>query len=58
MNNTKLTKAAKKSRAEYFKQYRKLHPERVAAWSATYWNRRAQREAAAAAEKGQGEVEA
>ena len=47
MNNTKLTKAAKKSRAEYFKRYRREHPEKVAIWSRNYWTRRAEKEQAA-----------
>ena len=43
----KMTNAAKKSRAEYFREYRRLHPEKVTRWTLAYWEKRAKREAEA-----------
>jgi len=36
-----LSEAAKAARRQYVNAYRKAHPERVRAWNARYWERRA-----------------
>lgn len=37
-----LSEAAKAARRQYVNAYRKAHPERVRAWNARYWERKAE----------------
>ena len=42
---TEMSEAAKRSRNEYYRQYRKNNPEKIRAIEARYWERKAAQEA-------------
>ena len=44
-NPEKLIEAARKAQNAYQRTYRRQHPEKVKKWNASYWARRAIREA-------------
>lgn len=39
--SSELSPAAKAARSAYTKEYRRKHPEKVAAWNKAHWERRA-----------------
>lgn len=38
-----MTEEAKKAQAEYYRQWRKKHPEKVRKYNETYWKKRLQK---------------